>query len=153
MVATSLWRTLRIVAVYALIGPLVGLVVFAVGVGALAVVSGRPDGMWLSPFLLLYGPVFAHFVGIVWAIFASICATILSSFTLTRPLWIGPASGIVSYLGAFLSGAVRLPEGPESPLGPVVDGSAQGFALVMLLVHVVSATVCWTIAQRFARTP
>ncbi len=153
VVATNLWRALRIVSVYALIGPLVGLVVFAAGVGALAVLSGRPEGMWLSPFLLLYGPIFAHFVGVIWAIVAGICAAILSTFTPTRPLWIGPASGLVSFLGAYLSGGVRLPEGPASPIGPVVDGFSTGFAVVMLLVHVVSATACWKVAQRFARTP
>ena len=152
-VANHLGRALRIVAVYALIGPLVGLVVFATGVGVLAVLSGRPDGMWLSPFLLLYGPMFAHFVGIVWAIVAGISASILSTFNLIRQPWIGPASGLVSFSGAFVSGAARLPEGPASPVGPIVDSLAHGFAVVMLMVHIVSATACWWLAHRFARTP
>lgn len=153
VVAAHLWRAVRIVTVYALIGPLVGLVVFAAGVGALAVSSGRPDGMWLSPFLLLYGLIFAHFVGAIWAILAGICASILSTIAMTRPLWIGPASGLLSFSVALVSGAVRLPEAPDSPVGAIVDGFTHGFAAIMLMVHVVSATTCWTFARRFARMP
>lgn len=60
MSATGTWRghawaTAKITAIYVLLGPLVGLVTLAFSLGFLVVLSGNPEGMWLTPFLLLYG--------------------------------------------------------------------------------------------------
>ena len=143
-------RSAKILLVFAIVGPLVGLVVFSLGTGAMAVMGGHVDGMWLSPFFLLYGLLFAHAVGMPWALVAGLCAAIIASSVADRRLWIGATSGAASFATAALFKAVQIPIGLASPGGPAGDSFTWGIATVFLLVHVISAMASWFVARRFA---
>ncbi len=143
-------RSAKILIVFALVGPLVGLAVFSLGRGVFAVIDGHVDGMWLSPFFILYGLFFAHFVGLPWALVAGLCASVIASRMTDRRLWIGAMSGVVSFVSAALFKTVQIPLAPAYAGGAGGDTFTSGIAAVMLLVHVIAATASWLIARRFA---
>jgi hypothetical protein len=143
-------RALGILATYVVVGPLIGLVVFAAGIALLAVANGQTQGAWLGPFFLLYGIVFAHFIGAPWAVLAGGVAVVLDRWRGKGARWIGAASGAASFAVAYVAGAARLPPGPESPVGQVVDGYGPGFALLMAVVHILSAAGAWGLARGLA---
>lgn len=142
-------RSAKILLVFALVGPLVGLIVFALGIGSMASINGKPEGMWVSPLVILYGLFFAHFVGLPWAVIAGLCASILAACTPRRGIWIGAAAGALSFATAAMFKAVPLPP-PVSPEAPIDNTFTWTIAAVYLLVHAISATVSWLIARRFA---
>ena len=147
----TMMRWLKIVGLYVVVGPLIGLVVFAAGVAVLAVANGHEQGAWLGPFFLLYGIVFAHFMGAPWALLAGCVAAGLVQWRGRLACWMGPASGCVSFAAAFAMGAARLPPGPESPVGQVVDGYGPGFVALMAAVHILAAAGAWWTARLVVR--
>ncbi len=148
----ALWGAVKVLLIYCAAGPLVGLFVFAAGVSLAMVVGGQPGGEWLGPFFLLYGLLFAHFVGIAWAAVAALAAIAMWRLARAKPAWIGPAGGLISFALAALTGHVELPAGPESPVGGSVDNFALVYVGLMALVHVVSAWVCWLAARGMLRS-
>lgn len=145
-------RALVVLLIFGGVGPLVGLVVFSVGMGGLAVLGGRPDGGWLTPFFLLYGLIFAHYAGLAWALVAGVAALVLEATGKLGTRWIGPLSGVLSCAVAASMGAVWLPPDTQgTTFGDVADRFALGFAAVMLAVHVVSASVSWWLARKLVR--
>lgn len=138
--------------VYCAAGPLIGLLVFAAGVSIAMVVGGQPGGGWLGPFFLLYGLLFAHFVGLAWAGIAALAALALWRVAGAKPAWIGPAGGLVSFVLAALTGNVALPPGPASPLAGTVDNFGLVIFGLMGVVHVVSASACWFASRGMLRS-
>lgn len=132
-------RILWVLLVFALLGPLIGLVVFALGAGALAVAAGKPDGAALAPFFLIYGLPFAHFFGLPWALIAGLAAALLGLMRSSSAGWIGLAGGSISFMAYMLgsNGAAREAFGP-------------GFVYLALVVHVIPAVLCWWIVSRWA---
>lgn len=140
---------LKTLAVFCGAGPLIGLLIFAAGSALLAIGSGTKDGVWIFPFLLIYGVIFAHFAGIVWAALAAIISIALSFAMKRMPMWIGPAGGVISFLVSTQS-KLGLVEGPIL----IADGqspSAFGpaFALVVVATHVGAAWGSWVVAKRW----
>ena len=148
----ALRGALKVLLVYCAAGPLIGLLIFAAGVSLAMVVGGQPGGGWLGPFFLLYGLLFTHFVGLVWAAVAALSALALWRLAGAKPAWIGPTGGLVSFAIAALTGNVALPPGPASPIGGTVDNFALVFFGLMGLVHVVSAWVCWLASRGMLRS-
>lgn len=146
---TAAPRMLAVLLIFAGVGPLIGLLVLAIGIGVLALLGGHADGYFLTPVVLLYGILFAHYAGLKWALIAGACAFGLATAQPHAPIWIGPVAGLVSYATAAMLGAVWLPTGAEATLpGQVIEKSVIGFAIVMVLVHVLSATVCWWLSRK-----
>lgn len=145
------WDGVKILLVYCAAGPLIGLVVFALGISLMAVASGQRDGIWLGPFILLYGLLFAYFVGLPWAAIAGIGAVMFWRVAGRAPQWIGPASGAASFVIAAASGFVPLPAGPESPIGPVIDSFGVVYFGLMAVVHVLAAWGSWLAARGLLR--
>ena len=140
--------TAKIAAIYLALGPLVGLVTFSVAAGLLVVSSGNPEGFWLTPFFLLYGLVFAHFIGADWALLAALVAAGISLTTRSKSRWIGPASGAVSALASTFSGTFKV-LGPAREMASAnADIGWLGFTLVLVVVHLVAGSFCWLVARR-----
>jgi hypothetical protein len=148
--AAAIWKAAKILLVFGGAGPLVGLVVFAAGISAVTMAGGQPGGVWLGPFILLYGILFAHFVGLPWAALAAAVAIGLSHFAGARA-WIGAASGGASFAVAAAAGFVQVPPGSDSAAGAAVDTFGVTFASLMAAVHVLSALVCWLIVRPLIR--
>jgi hypothetical protein len=145
---SSIVRAL-VLLVFGVAGPLVGLVVFAVGMGGSAMLGGRADGGWVTPFFMLYGLLFAHYMGLMWALAAGAAALLLEATNKLRAGLIGPLSGTITGTLDGWVGAVLLP--PGTAAGDVADGLPLGFAAIMLAVHIVSATVSWWLARKITR--
>lgn len=145
--ATAAWNAGKILLVYAAAGPLIGLVVFALGISFVTIAGGQPGGIWLAPFFLLYGVVFAHFVGLPWALVAGGAAFVLFE-SAGRHAWIGLASGAASFAIAAMTGNVALPVGPE---GAVFDRFDTAFVGLMACVHVLAAAGCWLAVRPLVR--
>lgn len=141
----------KIVAVYFLVGPLVGLVVFAAGVSVLGWLHGPPDAIWLGPFIAIYGTVFAHFVGGMWALLAGVVAALVAWGLKRAPFWIGLASGLVSFVVALLTGYAKLPEPPGSPIGQQLSELGPEQMVLVFLTHALAAVASWSIARCFVR--
>jgi hypothetical protein len=148
--AGLLWDAVKVLLVFCGVGPLIGLVVFSVGVSLATIASSKPDGIWLGPFFLLYGIVFAHFFGLPWAALAAVAAIALSNFAGPRA-WIGPASGVASFAVAAWSGQVHLLEGSDAVFGPAPDSFDATVFGLMALVHVLSGLACWLIVRPLIR--
>lgn len=149
---SSILRALVVLLIFAVAGPLIGLVVFSAGMGGSAVLGGRTDGAWVTPFFLLYGLVFAHYMGLMWALVAGASALVLEATNKLRAGLIGPLSGTITGTLDGWMGAVWLPPGTQgTTIGDVADGLPLGFAAIMLAVHIVSATVSWWLARKLTR--
>jgi hypothetical protein len=140
--------TAKVVGLFFAMGPIVGLLVFAIGMAVLAGVSA-PGGFWMGPFFLIYGIVFAHFMGGAWACIAGVVAAAWARITGGSGLYVGPASGAVSFAIAFLTGDASLPVVSGSQIETGADPAGIGFWTVMLATHVLSATACWSVARHF----
>lgn len=96
----------------------------------------------------LYGLVFAHFAGAAWALLAALVAAGIALATRSRSRWIGPAGGAVSALAAVGSGTYKAIGPAREMVTSNADIGWLGFTVVLVIVHVVSGTVCWLIARR-----
>lgn len=140
---------LKTLAVFFGIGPLVGLVIFATGSSLLALFSGTKDGFWIGPFMLVYGLIFAHFVGGVWAAIAG-AVTIAASYLLKRTsAWIGPASGALTFAISTLT-RTGLMDGPILSADGTNPGAFWlGYFLLLAATHIGAAWVSWVVAKRW----
>ncbi len=143
----------KVVVVFAAVGPLVGLLILALGIAVNAIVIGPIESIWLAPFFLLYGIVFAHFAGLTWAALAGLSCGAAAVWTRSAPLWLGPAAGTLTFAIATATGNAGLPPGPESPQGEAIDSLAPLFAVLMAAIHIGAATLCWLMARRFRLPP
>jgi hypothetical protein len=142
---TEIWNAVVILLLYCGIGPLVGLVVFAVGLGGgVAVARRSPDGLWLVPFFLIYGLILAHFVGVTSAAVAALAAIGLRFVSGGTPAWIGSASGAAAFAVVGAS------------LAPVAQDALQlepaAYVLLIAAVHLLAATASWRLARGLLRT-
>jgi hypothetical protein len=144
----GLGNGLAIVAIFAMLGPLIGLVVLAAGISLLAFAHGRPDFAWFGPLLLIYGWLIAHLAGVGWAALAGAAAAALAWWTGRRPRWIGIASGLFSFAVAMVAGAAHLPPLPATPDGEALAGLEYSYPLVVAFVHVIAALASWLVARR-----
>lgn len=147
----SLWSITKVLAIFITVGPLVGLVTFAAGISAVAFVNGPADAGWLGPFILIYGPMFAYFVGAPWAFLAGLVATVTARSFGRAPAWIGPGSGVVSFAVSAVSPSGSLATGGDTSIGQQLNGFGPWLVVVVLLTHVGAAAVCWLLARRFLR--
>lgn len=144
------WNAGKILLVYGAAGPMIGLIVFAIGISAITVLGGQPGGLWLAPFFLIYGVLFAHFVGLPWALVAGIAAFLLLHLVGNRA-WIGAASGLASFAIATAGGFIEMPQAPDLSTGAATESFVVAVDALMGLVHVASATACWFIVRPLIR--
>lgn len=91
-------RALAIAGVFAGLGPLVGLIAFASGIGIGSVFAEKPaDWGAVAAFVTIYGLVFAHFFGAVPALAAGVT---VAAFGLWRQRALPP------FAGALISAAI-----------------------------------------------
>jgi hypothetical protein len=145
------WDALKVLLVYCAAGPLVGLVIFAVGSGVGMLVAGPPGGFWIGPFLLLYGLLFAHFTGVAWAALAAMAAVGLRHAVSGLPTWIGPFSGAVSFAVALIGGFLPIEPSRRISSEPGPDGFVLFFVPLMALVHVGAGSASWLVARSLLR--
>lgn len=148
-------HALGTVLLFVAIGPLIGLVVFALGMSLISF-GKEPirEAWWVGAFLMLYGLFFAHFLGVASAAVAGIAAVLIASSLGRAPAWIGLASGIIAFGFAWLVGAVNLSIGSAlTGTQFTLDSQTQIF-LVMAAVHIVAAGLTWLIVRpvRLPRT-
>lgn len=141
----------KIALPFVLLGPLIGLVTFAFCMALLAMASGIADGHYLVPFFLIYGLIFAHFVGLASALVAAVTAAALALWLDRFPAWIGLASGLTALAIAGLRGSAFLPNGTEETFKTTMVTSGVGFVLVIAVTHVAAASGSWALARRWLR--
>ncbi len=145
MTWTRFGRLALIVLVFAIIGPIVGLVVFALGSGALTwAVSTegfqqRMDGSAsTTAIVLLYGLFLAHWIGAPAAISAGLLVVVYSAWRGRTPLVFGMIAGItVAIANGLLYGAAMM------------QNRDWGWLCVIAAVHVLPAIVCTRLTRRW----
>ena len=127
-----------IVLVFAVVGPIIGLVIFALGSGILAFgVSTEPLTSRLDSsastvlIVLLYGLFFAHWIGALAAVIAGVLVAWYASWRGSVPLGVGVIAGVVSIVGSY----PRLGSLPGDNIG-------AGLSMLILAVHVLPAIAC-----------
>ncbi|MEZ5850608.1 MAG: hypothetical protein R3D68_08175 [Hyphomicrobiaceae bacterium] len=142
-------RVSWIMLIFVGLGPLIGLVVFAVGMTALGLASEPRSGTLLVlPFFLLYGLFFAHFVGAASAALAGAVASAIYGVTQRKSAWIGPISGAVALGAAIAYAGVQAPRPPAPGAAPSGWTSDAGIVLVLSATHVLAATGAWLVARQ-----
>lgn len=140
------WRRLGqlalIMLVFVLAGPVIGLLVAAVTSGLAIAASGDPGGgMAFAAFLLIYGWLFAHLVGLVPA---AIAGAVVAAYAWLRgrvPLAIAAAAGVAGMGQMVLRLGMPRPDWQESGMTVV--------AVIWLVVHVISAIACSRLTRRW----
>ena len=134
-----------IVLVFAVVGPIIGLVIFALGSGILAFgVSTEPLTSRLDSsastvlIVLLYGLFFAHWIGALAAVIAGVLVAWYASWRGSVPLGVGVIAGVVSIVGSY----------PR--LGSFAwDNIGAGLVMLILTVHVLPAIACTRLTRRW----
>lgn len=131
-------RLAAIVAIFAGIGPLVGLVVFGAALSVRGLLAGKGwESLYLIPFFMIYGLLFAHFVGGLYAAAAGIATAAVARWHGRVTSWMALVIGVACWLACgFASRGTVL----TSPM-PADDIAAE-----MLVVSVVSTFTCWRLA-------
>jgi hypothetical protein len=147
-------RALMIVLIFVVAGPLIGLVTFsalltiatasqreAVAVLDKSIDTGDPAALGL--FVMLYGLVFAHFAGALWAAIAG------ALVALRAHLW-GPGStlegvpiGLTTALASLAS--LDIQEMNSSSLGEIGTPVVAGW----ILIHIIPTTACLWLTRRW----
>ena len=137
------WRQFAgIVAIFAGIGPLIGLVVISVVMTMRAFVEGKgANSLSILPLFLMYGMLFAHLVGGAFAAAAGRAGAALARWQGRVEWWAAVLIGLASWLAWLYFG-----RGP-SMLNPA---PADNIAFELLATHVGAALVCWRLAVAWA---
>jgi hypothetical protein len=98
-------------------------------------------------FITIYGLLFAHYAGSMWALLA---AAILLLLRLGRAAWIGPAGSLAA---AALTGAAFLLPGLQSPLGSTIEGHGMAFTFAVALTHLGAVSLCRLMVCGWLRGP
>lgn len=144
MAASTLgWkRLLAIVAIFAGIGPLIGLAVFGAALAARGIVTGKgTDSLYLIPFFLIYGLMFAHLVGGPYAAVAGLATAALAWWRGRVAWWMALFVGLATWAAwlYFTRGMVL-----------TVPQPADDIMLETLAVHALSTLACWRLAVAWA---
>jgi hypothetical protein len=141
-------RALMIVLIFVAAGPLIGLVTLSSLLSVFAAAQMDPaepkgDAAAFGAFVMLYGVLFAHFFGAIWAALAG------ALVALRAHLW-GPASVFEGVpIGAFTALASLVAwDGKDldgSSLGQIEAQAAAGWALV----HIMPTMVCIWLTRRW----
>lgn len=130
---------------FAILGPIIGLAVFALGSGGLTFavstegIQQSLDGAAsAAAIVLLYGLFFSHWVGAPAAIAAGLLVAGYSAWRGRTPLVFGALAGIVVAIGnGLLYGAAML------------QNRNWGWVCVIAAVHVLPAIVCTRLTRRW----
>lgn len=126
----KLGNGVMIILITALAGPLVGLVVFAVGFGL-----GHGSLLTILS-LLIYGLFFAHFMGGVQALLTGLTVALTAAWTQRAvPWWVGAISGLAA--GIMIIQPQNFLDYEAGDDGPLV-------AAIMVITHLVAGgTTTW----------
>ena len=138
-------RLLAIVAIFAGIGPLIGLAVFGMALAARGLVTGKgTDSLYLIPFFLIYGLMFAHLVGGMFATASGVATAVLAWLRGRVTWWMALGVGLASW-GVWLyatRGSVLMAPQP-----------ADDILWEMLAVHVLSTLASWRLCMTLLGLP
>lgn len=136
MQKSGLVNSAIIIALFVVVGPVIGLVTFATGM-AIAAASFN-----IFAFLLLYGLVFAHFAGALPALIAGIIVAVYAALRGPVPLIVGALAGLVGLLGIHDIGDLLRNEG----------GDLQSVSVVLFpLTCIAASSVCTVLTRHWQR--
>lgn len=103
----ALRNALIIILIFAAVGPLIGLLIFGLGIAVAA----------LSPpmfvFFLVYGPLFAHLTGLIPAVIAGLLVASYAAWQGLVPAWYAALAGLVATAGIHDIAGLLRENGPE----------------------------------------
>ena len=142
MTKHRLGQLAAIVMVFVTVGPVIGLLA-AAALGGLAIAAGGDPsgGGAFTVFLLIYGLLFAHFVGIVPAAIAGTIVAGIAHWRGRVPLVAGALTGIAGMALMAQRHGVPQPSWRES--------SPSAVAVIWLLAHVLAALACTRLTRRW----
>lgn len=140
MACQRIGRLAIVVIVFVAVGPLLGLVVFALGSGFVTVGNVRaPDASGLSDFaavvaaMLLYGVAMAHWAGALSAAATGFLVACYAAWRGCVPLVVGGMAGLVGSIVGFAD----------------LLGTAVPVAGLTIAVHVLPAIACTRLTRRW----
>jgi hypothetical protein len=147
-------RALMIVLIFVVVGPLIGLVtlstlltVFAAAqletAEAIAKEHSARDAAALGLFVMIYGVLFAHFVGALWAAVAGALVALRSQLWGPGSIFEGVPIGVLTALASLVTWDFK--DINSSSLGEIEGPAMAGW----ILVHVVPAAVCIWLTRRW----
>lgn len=137
-----------IVALFGIVGPVVGLLVFAAG---MALASGSPS---VFVFLVLYGMLFAHVMGGVPALVAGATVAAYAAFRGPVPLLAGGIAGLAGLFGLTgLYGIRNLVDLARDDAGAVQSALLPLFPAVCILASLACTLLTRPWQRRAAATP
>ncbi len=142
MTKRRLGQLAAIVLVFVTVGPVIGLLAAAALAGLAIAAGGDPGGGGaFTIFLLIYGLLFAHFIGIVPAAMAGTIVAGVANWRGRVPLAFGAVAGIAGMGLMALRSGVPQPSWRES--------STTAVAVIWLLAHVLAALACTRLTRRW----
>lgn len=145
-------QALAVIALFVAIGPVVGLLVFAGGMTVLSLAVEPIGRAWMvGAFFLMYGVIFAHYIGAASAAVAGAFAAAAALLLGRAPAWIGPLSGAVAFAFAWLAGLVTLSVSAMLTHANLSWGPQSRVFVLMAVVHVATAAVMWLMARPLMR--
>lgn len=128
-------RLLGIVVIFAGLGPLIGLAVFGTALAARGLVTGKgTDSLYVIPFFLIYGLLFAHLVGGAYAAAAGLATVWIAWWRGRVAWWMALAVGMASWIAWLYFTRGRVLTAPQP---------ADDIMLETLAVHLLSTLACW----------
>jgi hypothetical protein len=125
----------KIAAAFLAVGPLLGLSVFAIGV------SFASRDPFVGLFFIIYGLLFAHFVGGGPALVAGVLVAILAWWRAeVVPVWLGAVAGLLT---------VPIIESPRSLLRPDAVAADQALAVLIVATPVLAAAGMTRLTRRW----
>ena len=138
-------RLIGVVAIFAGLGPLIGLAVFGTALAARGLVAGKgSDSLYIIPFFLIYGLLFAHLVGGAYAAAAGLATAAVARWRGRVTWWMALLVGLASWAAwlFFSRGAVLTAPQP-----------ADDIMFETLAVHALSTMACWRFSVAWAGLP
>ncbi len=134
-----------IFGVFIVVGPLVGLLIFAIAGGVATIAGVVPtdltSALSVTAFLLLYGTGLAHMAGLVPAGIAGFMVAGYAGCWGRVPLIAGALAGAAGMSGAYL----------RSGIGAMMEqtGELGSLGLLLILTHILAAVGCTMLTRRW----
>lgn len=134
-------RFAGIVSLFLLVGPAVGLVTFAACIAVYGVLTGKPGDLVATALVvLLYGSVFAHFMGMIPATITGVAVAALAAIRQASvPVWVGAVAGAAA--SAFVLSDIVFKQS--------VSETAELIVWSLLICGAVAGAACTRLSRRW----